>query len=117
MQGTNVTISVCALSVMVDHPPSIMQSLAPPIWTCIMLSTILSQALLLPLLRRAYTPKPSSFRQGRCIVSTVIMLEQGWLPILLVLFNTLEILPHTKPMVLVSSHVLVPLSSTYSRPQ
>ena len=63
--------------------------LAPPIRTCVTFS-ITKRSLL----RKACTPEPSSFPQGRPMVSIIIMLEEGQPPILLIHSNTREILPH-----------------------
>ena len=94
--GTNVTISVSALSVIIDYHPSGVQSLPPSIRTCVTLSVIQIRSLLSSLFLEACTPEPgSSCTNTHC--QPLILLVQS---------NTREALSHLSNKAFVLSLLL-----------
>ena len=82
--------------------PPLCRTSPPSSRTYIAFSSTTKRLLLSLLLHKACTPGPSSFPQGRPIVSNITMLEEGQPSILLVQYNTLEILPHLSNLKLYS---------------
>ena len=112
MLGGNVSISIHTPSIMVDRPPS-MQSLASLAPT----NPEMCYTLEHPEASSPVTSPPQSMCSRLDLLpsqkSHSFYCEHvggGSPPTLLVQSNTLEILPHTKPMVQGSSHMLGPLS-------